>query len=869
MADSADAIEAKPIPAERPKPAVKPRNGSVGAPKEEPNAPIAAPRPKPRPKPAVKPPKPSRPVPSKPPKPSRQASQDGSKAEPAPEAVEDSTAQSADASTTVSKAVDSEPTATATIPDNEDGQIPEACADTPAVSEGEAVGEAIVVGESNDVPTQDINEAPTDVAGDVTEQSRTDNVDNVDNTDVAKPECSQPVDADKPEAADSTTAEDGVVHDVAAEGNVDDNTPTVHGNDSSVDDGSDAANAADDDVPPPLPSRSGRGKLNTKLIVKSRKAGGTMPPRPMRAPPATPGLAQSSQGTGKAPMPLPTEDSNDQNDNDDNDDENDNDVAVTTTTEMGLPAAVDDGAASNGNISDEDVDNYDEADEVLKSPLQAAVADNSNTTYLTPQSGQEEVYAENKRESLATDPVLPARRNTPVSQDGGATQEAKSAAPVVPKPYSKLKLGSGDEDEDKPRGLPGAAEAIAVAKGKGKKKKGRGLFGRRRSSDTGTGLDEEAMQLLTTYDSNSPVVGKALVSQGITRDQAGMLTITPGRSVDIVCMDRPSPKGFWICRNAEGEVGFVSTQYVQLDPSSVRDLLEAIPKPARRTMSEEGLPLDMKGSSLAVTIISPEEFDRQKLERDAKREAQQQEKAAQDNAVAGVEAALPSVAEEESDVFGPPTTETAEPQATYEAVDDAGEALYATADEALLDQQRPATTLQPAEELYAEPEQEEPDVVATPNADISTISPALPPPRLQPKLPEEGEMYAVPTNEQGELYAVPTNEQSDLYEAPTNEPIDPTLTTVAATPADDQEVYAVPTNEPEAEAVSPAGQEQDIYEDMADAHVPVAQDQAVYTEMELQGDVPQARQTTAYEEVTLRVEEESPPVIPPRGASKA
>eukprot|EP00045_Choanoeca_perplexa_P009870 m.97214 g.97214 ORF g.97214 m.97214 type:complete len:224 (+) comp15058_c0_seq44:1715-2386(+) len=178
------------------------------------------------------------------------------------------------------------------------------------------------------------------------------------------------------------------------------------------------------------------------------------------------------------------------------------------------------------------------------------------------------------------------------------------------------------------------------------------------------------MQLLTTYDSNSPVVGKALVSQGITRDQAGMLTITPGRSVDIVCMDRPSPKGFWICRNAEGEVGFVSTQYVQLDPSSVRDLLEAIPKPARRTMSEEGLPLDMKGSSLAVTIISPEEFDRQKLERDAKREAQQQEKAAQDNAVAGVEAALPSVAEEESDVFGPPTTETAEPQATYEAVDD-------------------------------------------------------------------------------------------------------------------------------------------------------------------------------------------------------
>eukprot|EP00045_Choanoeca_perplexa_P009872 m.97338 g.97338 ORF g.97338 m.97338 type:complete len:114 (+) comp15058_c0_seq55:1715-2056(+) len=89
------------------------------------------------------------------------------------------------------------------------------------------------------------------------------------------------------------------------------------------------------------------------------------------------------------------------------------------------------------------------------------------------------------------------------------------------------------------------------------------------------------MQLLTTYDSNSPVVGKALVSQGITRDQAGMLTITPGRSVDIVCMDRPSPKGFWICRNAEGEVGFVSTQYVQLDPSSVRDLLEAIPKPAR------------------------------------------------------------------------------------------------------------------------------------------------------------------------------------------------------------------------------------------------------------------------------------------------
>jgi hypothetical protein len=42
-----------------------------------------------------------------------------------------------------------------------------------------------------------------------------------------------------------------------------------------------------------------------------------------------------------------------------------------------------------------------------------------------------------------------------------------------------------------------------------------------------------------------------------------------------------SRRGFWICRNATSEVGFVSTKHVQLDPSSVRDLLEAIPKPAR------------------------------------------------------------------------------------------------------------------------------------------------------------------------------------------------------------------------------------------------------------------------------------------------
>ena len=82
----------------------------------------------------------------------------------------------------------------------------------------------------------------------------------------------------------------------------------------------------------------------------------------------------------------------------------------------------------------------------------------------------------------------------------------------------------------------------------------------------------------------------------------------------------------------------------------------------------------MKGSSLAVTIISPQEFDRQKVERDAKREAlqqqQQQQQRLDEEQEQQVPAAAPAAAQEPvPDVFGPAEGESGD-QPTYEAVDD-------------------------------------------------------------------------------------------------------------------------------------------------------------------------------------------------------
>jgi transcription initiation factor TFIID subunit TAF12 len=75
----------------------------------------------------------------------------------------------------------------------------------------------------------------------------------------------------------------------------------------------------------------------------------------------------------------------------------------------------------------------------------------------------------------------------------------------------------------------------------------------------------------------------------------------------------------------------------------------------------------MKGSALAVTIISPQEFDRQRLERDAKREAlqqqqeqQQQKHEPQQEEMSATPSASGGVGSEGEHVDQP----------TYEAVDD-------------------------------------------------------------------------------------------------------------------------------------------------------------------------------------------------------
>eukprot|EP00730_Choanoeca_flexa_P016709 TRINITY_DN7955_c0_g1_i2.p1 TRINITY_DN7955_c0_g1~~TRINITY_DN7955_c0_g1_i2.p1 ORF type:complete len:1083 (+),score=287.04 TRINITY_DN7955_c0_g1_i2:131-3250(+) len=627
-------------------------------------------------------------------------------------------------------------------------------------------------------------------------------------------------------------------------------------------DNTDNTDDTPNDKPAPVPPRDAKPALDA-----SPSASPSRPAAPLPADADNASDAGNKLSIGKAPLPLPTD--------------TDNSIADNSTPAEAYGALPP--KAADGNISsDDEFGNYEEAEKT--GPMAAIKADHSHETYLSPQSGQEEVYADNKRNSMRKTqtaptpgelveeaiPPVPKRTSTPPSLPSPSS-DGQSTPPVVPKPY----LETVEDEAATPRGLPGAAEAIATAKGKAKvkRKKSRGLFGRRRASDRDNELDDEAMQLLSGYSASSPVVGKATAGQEVARDQPGMLNVRPRQTVDILCMDRPCPQGYWICRNSAQEIGFMLTKHLNLDPTSVSDLLAAVPKPKKRTTSEEGLPLDMKGSSLAVTIITEEEFDRQKRERDEKLKAQQPKN---EPSSPTADAPKPAASEPKPAATDPtpaaidPRPAAAAPSAegeTYEAVDDPEPSLYATADEV-----QPATvTVQPSEDLYASADGPPPTMNVNPGGSqgpdelyaeaeeapptANPGGPRLPPPRLEPKDTfYEGDTYAVPTNEEdgggdvyepppeqtgGEVYAVPTNEeQGEVYEDLTNEP--------AVVVADDQE----------------------IYEDMADAHVPPQRRSDVYTEMELQPE-PGKPKPKRYEEVTLRVEEDKPPVVPPRGESRA
>lgn len=82
----------------------------------------------------------------------------------------------------------------------------------------------------------------------------------------------------------------------------------------------------------------------------------------------------------------------------------------------------------------------------------------------------------------------------------------------------------------------------------------------------------------------------------------------------------------------------------------------------------------MKGSSLAVTFISPEEFDRQKKEREAKLEAQQQQQPEEEALPSEQKTSGASQTVEASDtlveVAASATVEDSAEQPTYAAVDD-------------------------------------------------------------------------------------------------------------------------------------------------------------------------------------------------------
>ncbi|EDQ84563.1 uncharacterized protein MONBRDRAFT_30104 [Monosiga brevicollis MX1] len=395
---------------------------------------------------------------------------------------------------------------------------------------------------------------------------------------------------------------------------------------------------------PEVPSRASRPKLTPepKILVRKDKRSTRLPPRPSKPPPSTPASTTVTLVTDGTPPPRPPKSLPA--------DADPAPIASNRRTPPKLPNTAVSARRPHGEDSDtdDDMDNYDEADEMFRGKNQLAQirVDHSSNTYLEPQQGQEEVYVAKKRESAICRTDSMASNATATS--GGGESNPGSTAPELPQPYAKADT---DEEEGEPQasaaastGLSGIAEAPAGSGGEGegegegaadvfasgskpqastgatpapaqatkkpptRKRSGGGLF-RRKKSEAVPEISEEDRALLDECKARTETCGQGRVTKAPPASSLHetFLPIALGERLEILEMSR-GPSGVWVCRNANKAVGFVNNQNVEMDVSSVRLLLEAVPKPAKLETTVEGLPLDMKGSVVGVAVLSPEEM---------------------------------------------------------------------------------------------------------------------------------------------------------------------------------------------------------------------------------------------------------------------
>eukprot|EP01147_Barroeca_monosierra_P009290 gene9290-10377_t len=368
---------------------------------------------------------------------------------------------------------------------------------------------------------------------------------------------------------------------------------TVEGQDSS--DSDTGYDNFDGEVAPPIPTRQGRKPLETEKRVKirNRRRPQNLKEKPTRPPPPTPGnfinqTLYAADESGPSSHGAPEE----------------NNVTYETFSNSS--------AASEHRISQ--LMQIESQSDYYVQPVDPASSDESNI--LAPSTEKDMSFPAQAVTSLEEAPeeeddVTNVKKETeehftsaanedadvfeenPVENDGGhsdntvnketAVDDEPIKQPAAPSPYKT-------ESEDINASISDVGNVQKM-----KKKRSWGNLFSRRSKGAEAAEEEE---YLNRVNREGTLIGTATSSINLAKPpSAYYLQLISEEKLDILEMtDCPS-----------GIVGLVNTKDVTLDANSIRGLLDAIPKPNRRDISAEGLPIETLPSSAGINILPTEE----------------------------------------------------------------------------------------------------------------------------------------------------------------------------------------------------------------------------------------------------------------------
>eukprot|EP00043_Microstomoeca_roanoka_P027044 m.13443 g.13443 ORF g.13443 m.13443 type:complete len:714 (-) comp7270_c1_seq1:142-2283(-) len=362
-----------------------------------------------------------------------------------------------------------------------------------------------------------------------------------------------------------------------AEADEEDEQISDHEEEEEEDDEFESGNA-----PPPLPSRDGRKPLGPEKPkrIRTRRRPNNLKEKPTRPPPPAPeasSIPKRSESQSQSDSDKVEEDMYENVEDNEQQTADQRMSSVTSDMTQGEYAQPVDPIA---------------AQQARRPPPPI----NDDVMYDDTEDHQQEeiIYDDGtEMESIAQQQQNASLEMTNVEED-----TAPVDAPAPPAPYRT------ETDDASPSESPISPTSPTPAGAVGKKKRSwANVFSRRPKQAADSVPDEEYLNR-TNY--KTPPIGIATSSINVAKPKPNFLSLVTGEKLDILEMTQ-CPRGTWICKNSHGMVGFVLTKDVALNPDSIRDYLDAIPKPQRAEVSAEGLPLETLSTTAGINVLPTEE----------------------------------------------------------------------------------------------------------------------------------------------------------------------------------------------------------------------------------------------------------------------